>query len=614
MRYFNVICVAVCLICLCFKTTYAENEKIVSETTEKNTIAGFKATPDSHWIDATSLFHETVQKIIDKHGLPRDNAIHIRKTPEIKVEGRIEIFNVMNIETNKPEKRNAILKRIGRRCYLYLEEGREFSGEILDAIVDNFDNKIYETCTKTFGNEAKPGIDGDDKISILMLDIKDGWKPGRGFVSGFFFPLDCYPADTVRYSNEREIIYLDCCQANPADLLYSGILAHEFQHMIHFNNDAREDKWLNEGCSQLAYYICGYGHPPQITAYMANPSDDSTIWQNSIEDYGAVYLLHYYIFHKYAGKNLKDRQKFYRELIASPLKGIESIDALLARYGSGKTFEDVYKDWLITNLINDSKIEDGRYGYGPELKMRVKTTHNFTSLPAKIEKAQLLNHGAANILFTPFISHLPETPAIIEKFIIYSEKPAVVEWGVNNWRPLSSDYLPPSSIVKDGTAETVMIGPDESGIYSLEAGPFAGVIPSIESFNYRLRYNDGSVSEDKTIHIIGPAGKNNAAQKRVTEKNILLIDFKGAKPTTADKNKLFRLIQIVEDAEGKISAGEIPLKNNQVKIAVPSYSKSIKKVYLITYQLNNKKLSFSINADTVSDMKDVKNAYIMKID
>lgn len=609
--YIKLFCAAVLLSGLFYVNIYPAQAKNINGAAGSDINAVNK---NGAWIDATGYFHEMTQKIIEEHGTPQQNITRVRKTPDTKIEGQKEEFSVMNIEKNKPEKRTAVLKKIGVHCYLYLEEGKEYDDKILSGIVERFDSVIYVKNTETFGCEPNPGIDNDERITILIVDIKDGWAPGKGFVGGYFFPLDCYPASVVQYSNEREMIYLDCYPSDPADPLYPGIIAHEFQHMIHFANDPKEDKWLNEGCSQLAHYICGYGHPPQILSFMKNPSDDATVWQNSMEDYGAVYLLHYYLFHKYAGADLSEKQKFYRALVASPLKDIESIDAVLAQSGINKTFEDIYKDWLVANLINKADMAGGLYGYDDSLKFRVNTAYNFTTLPAEIKKAEALNHGAVNILFTPFVAHLPQTPAVIEKFIIYSEKPAVMAWGINGWKLPPDKFLPPDSIITGGLAETKMNGPDENGFYYAEIGPLAGP-EAVETFNYKLKFEDGSLSEERSIDIIGPdASKTGAAHKRVAENNILVVNFKGAKPTEADKNKLFRLIQIIEDADGKISVGEVPLKNNQAKIAVPSYSKSIKKVYFIAYQLNNKKLSFGLEAKLVSNMSEAGKAYIMKIE
>lgn len=569
----------------------------------------YKSAP---WIDATGYFHELAQKTLDTHGTPLENITRIRRAPSApKTEGMKEEFFVMNIAANKAERRSAILKKIGKHCYLYLEEGKDFPDAVLRGIVDRFDETIYGACTETFGSEPRPGIDNDERVTLLMADIKDGWEPGKGFVGGYFSPLDCYPASVVQYSNEREMIYLDCYPSKPEDPSYPGVIAHEFQHMIHFANDPREDKWLNEGCSQLAIHVCGCDHPSQILSYAANPGDDATAWQNSVEDYGAAYLLHYYIYKKYAGATAADKMRFYRALVASPLKGIESIDAVLAEFGVGRSFEDIYKDWLTANLINRPDAGGGLYGYDESLTLRSRTTHNLSSLPAKIERAELLNHGAANILFTPFTTHLPQTPTMIEKFEVYSQKPAVMIWGINGWQTPPEKYIPRGTVVSGGLAETVMGGPNSSGFYFAEIGPLSGAAAA-DTFDYKFKYEDGTTSEAMTINIIGPSGRSGISRSRSAEKDVLIVKFRGSKPSQADPDKLLRLIEIIEDDRGAITVGEVPLNKNQAKIAVPSYGKSAAKVYFIAYQASNKKLAFSLEADVVSNMKEAGKAFVLQ--
>ena len=38
----------------------------------------------------------------------------------------------------------------------------------LDILSQEFENKIYPTLTSVFGSEWKPGVDGDEKITILL--------------------------------------------------------------------------------------------------------------------------------------------------------------------------------------------------------------------------------------------------------------------------------------------------------------------------------------------------------------------------------------------------------------------------------------------------------------
>ena len=184
-------------------------------------------------------------------------------------------------------------------------------------------------------------------------------------------------------------------------------------------------------------------------------------------------------------------------------------------------------------------------------------------------------------------------------------------WAINGWQAPPEKYIPQGSAAAGGFVETKMIGPDKKGFYFAEIGPLSGAGPAADTFNYKLRYDDGTVSDEKTINIIGPSGRSGAVKSRLAEKNILVVNFRGSKPSEADKNKLFRLLEIIEDPDGKVTVGEVPLKNNQAKIAVPSYGISAAKVYFIAYQLNDRKLSFSLDADVVSSMKEAGKAFVM---
>jgi len=54
---------------------------------------------------------------------------------------------------------------------------------------------------------------------------------------------------------------------------------------------------------------------------------------------------------------------FMRDLIAEEANGAEGVDRVLARLGLGLTFEDVFKDWLVANYLDDVSLSEGRFGY-----------------------------------------------------------------------------------------------------------------------------------------------------------------------------------------------------------------------------------------------------------
>ena len=175
------------------------------------------------------------QELMEEHGAPQPFA---RKQLQVSPRaGDIKMFWTMNVATNQPTQIQATLQHIGKHCYIYLELEQEnrVPKETIQKLADQFDNQIYDTNHKFFGSEASPGIDFDKRITLLFLDIQDGWEPGRGYVAGYFSPLDTYSSELWQFSNEREMFYMDVYPADPKRADYLGVLAHEFQHMIHHN-------------------------------------------------------------------------------------------------------------------------------------------------------------------------------------------------------------------------------------------------------------------------------------------------------------------------------------------------------------------------------------------
>ncbi|MFH1601573.1 MAG: hypothetical protein ABIB61_01315 [Candidatus Shapirobacteria bacterium] len=136
----------------------------------------------------------------------------------------------------------ATLQVTGTHAYLYVENGQAVSEEALDALASAFD-KDYEKVVATFGGEWKPGRDGDERLTILLQQNHDVTNPNW---LGVFFMVDEYPdpVDAGRWgelrSNEREMFYINLSQVDGIGLAsedFKSVLVHEFQHMIHFNQD-----------------------------------------------------------------------------------------------------------------------------------------------------------------------------------------------------------------------------------------------------------------------------------------------------------------------------------------------------------------------------------------
>lgn len=347
-----------------------------------------------NWIDGTHLFDEEVRKLVKTVKLETisDRA---KRTGKIRLErksysiGHKEVFWTKNIKTDKYDRTSAILKAIGKNCYIFLEEGKTISKEAIENIKNKFDNTIYPINTSTFGSEWKPGVDGDNRITLLLFDIKDGYTGNGGYIAGYFFAGDEYlnsemSSHSTIKSNEREMFYLDIEPCNPEKEDYMKVIAHEFQHMIHFHQDPSEYTWVNEACSQIAPYLCGFGHAPQISDFKKTPDNSLTAWSRKqmLANYGQVYLWNYYIYNRFLKNNLQT-EEFFRKLVSSQEQGIKGYNSALEKVGT--SFSGTFHKFAKANFLNSKTIgKDGEYYYDDSLlDFRLSACHFINTFPAE---------------------------------------------------------------------------------------------------------------------------------------------------------------------------------------------------------------------------------------
>lgn len=266
-------------------------------------------------------------------------------------------FNVSNVSTDENYTITATLVQILDNVLVYVEDGIEIDLDALKRDAQTFNDEIYPRNRELFGSEWSPGIDGDPRLTILNANIE-----GAG---GYFSGSDEVPKSVNRFSNEREMFYINVASYPPGSEGYLSTLAHEFQHMIEYNEAERPTTWMNEGLSQLAEELNGFTDSVGSigTAYVINPDLQLTDWgaspQESLPHYAASYLFMAYFYEQY-GKELDLKQ-----LIKSGAGERLEVWAELARKLNPtiEDFGDLYADWAIANLINDGRRGDGRYAY-----------------------------------------------------------------------------------------------------------------------------------------------------------------------------------------------------------------------------------------------------------
>lgn len=123
--------------------------------------------------------------------------------------GDIETFSTFNVVRNAHENIKARLTKIGKYCLVYVEQGRNVNSQTVARIAAAFDSKIYSECRSMFGNERSPGIDGEAKITLLLLDIRDFYSP-RTRESKVLPPVISMPATAMAAASFRTATSAKC--------------------------------------------------------------------------------------------------------------------------------------------------------------------------------------------------------------------------------------------------------------------------------------------------------------------------------------------------------------------------------------------------------------------
>jgi hypothetical protein len=219
----------------------------------------------------------------------------------------------------------------------------------LNSLSSEFCNKIYPTLTLRFGYEWKPGIDQDEKVTVLVQKMSEG-------SGGYFNSGDEYPKIQSPTSNQREMVYLNASYLSSGNA--KSYLAHEFVHLITFNQKDRllgasEETWLNEARAEYAPTLMGYDDTYEgsylqmrVKNFLEKSSDSLTDWKNIKDDYGVINLFTQYLVDHYGIEILSDSLK-------SQKTGVNSINETLLGKGYKEDFSQIFTNWTTAVFLNN---------------------------------------------------------------------------------------------------------------------------------------------------------------------------------------------------------------------------------------------------------------------
>ena len=354
---------------------------------------------NQNWTCGTPIFTDSLTKLALENTKLLDPATYqlmLKKSQEVNLKktkvdtiGTIKSFFTYNFVTKSFNTVNAKLLRKGTRVQIWADttelSNNHVSQGVADTLINSLENKtpsssrdstkgIVKLDEQYFGNP--PNKDGDNLTDFLVLDILDAYNGNtvKVYTAGYFYSND--QTDNVS-SNKRDILYIDSRPGifkngvrNATKSLHT--LAHEYQHLIHYNYDKKELTFVNEGLSEIASVICGYTlrSPSRFFKNTDIPLFD---WNNKstsvLDDYSRAAL-----FTLYYDEQLGD--SVLKKVVQDTSVGKNGLDNAFSNWGSD--LNNIAQNFFAANYFNN-KVSNTKYGYTYAVNTPPTDTYSFNN-------------------------------------------------------------------------------------------------------------------------------------------------------------------------------------------------------------------------------------------
>lgn len=305
--------------------------------------------------------------------------------------GDEDSFEVINGDNDEYFTVNARLVYMAEHVYFWVEKGVEYDQSDVKRLVDTFDKEIYPRNREFFGSEWTPGVDADPRLFILYA------RSLGGAIAGYFSSSDSYMPQVKDHSNMHEMFMLSADHVSLDEQFAYGVLAHEFQHMIHWYRDRNEETWMNEGFSELAMLLNDYDVGGSDRTYAYEPDLNLTDWPDipdKTPHYGAAFMFVTYFLDRFGEQATK-------ALVSNPENGMVSIDQVMADLeatapdtGEPIGADDLFADFAVALYLQDSDLENGRYNFNNyPAAPDPDVTETVTKCPLAVENRDVHQYG-----------------------------------------------------------------------------------------------------------------------------------------------------------------------------------------------------------------------------
>jgi len=275
-------------------------------------------------------------------------------TADFYVEPDYDLFGRNKIESQLIKITNKIYFYADKDWYNSLSQKSELDSKIYN-LSSSFEYKIYPNLVNLLGSEDNPGVDNDSRIIVVLEPLKKDY-------GGYVRTGDHYFKEDFSLSNQGQIIFLN---ANLINQLSSDFLnyelVHEFTHLIVFKQKPEVETWFQELMAEITPVILNYDNENVVLkkraqSFLYSTEVDLLDWKNSEKDYGKIKLLGLYL-----------KEQFGNDLLVQAVKypsnyGVESFEGALKQLNTQNNFDNIFLNWLVTNIVNDCQI-DSNYCY-----------------------------------------------------------------------------------------------------------------------------------------------------------------------------------------------------------------------------------------------------------
>ena len=222
----------------------------------------------------------------------------------------------------------------------WFESAFEIDMAELEKTARFFEEQIWMTNQSVFGLSQT-----SDPVNIVNLSRM------KSSMLGAFDP-----------TNRHDTLFINLKYAPLGSDVYLSTIAHEHQHLLSYQANKNEPRWLSEGLAQLAEHLNGFQvEDHKLKAFLNIPDHHLHGWSTDGVDigryYGASFLFMLYLYEQF-GSDIIER------IINSPYDGLAAVEDSVKHFGSVNT---IFANWIVANYLNSYQSIDLPSSIEPKL-------------------------------------------------------------------------------------------------------------------------------------------------------------------------------------------------------------------------------------------------------